>query len=106
MPAIITNSAIVVPRSGSTTIRAPKTATTIPTGLSSSPSVVGTGRRDRTAHAHTSTASFAISAGWMLIGPTRNQRCAPLIDGAIASTAMQPTNATARRSGASGRRAW
>ena len=26
-------------------------------------------------------ASFAISDGWTLIGPTRNQRCAPLIGG-------------------------
>ena len=66
----------------------------MPTGLSSSPSVVGVGRRERTAQAQTSTASFAISAGWTLIGPTRNQRCAPLIDGATASTATQPTNAS------------
>ncbi len=106
IPAIITKSAIVVPRSGSITIRPPKRATTIPTGLRSSPSVLGVGRRERTAQAQTSTASFAISAGWMLIGPTRNQRCAPLIDGATASTATQPTNATARSSGASGRSAW
>ena len=75
-------SAIVVPRSGSSRISAANAQTTRPTGFISSPSVRGAGRRARTAQTQTQTASFASSDGWKLAGPRRNQRCAPLIGGA------------------------
>ena len=84
----------------------PKRTTTIPTGFASSASVLGAGRRESTAQAQSSTASFASSAGWTLTGPKTNQRWAPLIEGATASTATQATNATTRRTGASGRSTW
>ena len=54
---------IVVPRSGSITISAPKAQTTSPTGFISSPIVRGTGRRASTAQVQTQTATFASSAG-------------------------------------------
>ena len=97
---------IVVPRSGSITMRAPNAHTTRPTGFISSPIVLGTGRRARTAQVQTQTASLASSAGWKLTGPSTNQRCAPLIAGAATSTAAQATNEPTRRTGASGRKAW
>ena len=64
----------------------------MPSGFISSPSVRGAGRRASSAHAQTQTAILAISDGWTLIGPTRNQRRAPLIGGATTSTAIQSTN--------------
>ena len=69
-----------------------KRPTTRPSGFISSPIVRGVGRRASSAHAQTQTAIFATSDGCTLIGPSRNQRRAPLIGGATTSTAMQSTS--------------
>ena len=87
MPATMMQSEIVVPRSGSSRTRTQKRPTTSPSGFISSPIVRGVGRRASSAQAQTQTAIFASSEGWTLIGPTRNQRWAPLIGGATTSTA-------------------
>ena len=79
IPPIISSSAIVVPRSGSTTIRAAKRQVTMPTGFQSSPSVRGAPLRARYAAAQMSSASFASSDGWNVSGPAVSQRLAPLI---------------------------
>ena len=78
----------------------------MPSGFISSPIVRGVGRRASSAQAQMQTAIFASSDGCTLIGPTRNQRRAPLIGGATTSTAMHSTNAPTSSTGASARRRW
>ena len=104
MPATMMQSAIVVPRSGSSRIRTEKSPTTRPSGFISSPIVRGVGRRASRAQAQTQTAIFASSDGCTLIGPTRNQRRAPLIGGATTRTAMQSASAPTSSIGASARK--
>ena len=60
----ITQIAITVPRSGSASTSAQNTASRIPIGFVSSPSVLGTGRFERYSATQTTTASFASSDGW------------------------------------------
>ena len=70
MPHTISEIAIVVPRSGSSGSARSTTTTTAPTGLNSCVSVRGGRLREAsTAAANTSTAPFAISDGWIEIGP-------------------------------------
>ena len=106
MPATMTLSEIVVPRSGWSMIRPEKRITTMPSGFISSPTVRGVGRRASSAHAQMQTAIFASSDGCTLIGPTRNQRRAPLIGGATATTAMHSTSAPTSNTGAIARNRW
>ena len=100
MPPIISSSAIVVPRSGSITIRAAKRQVTMPTGFQSSPSVRGAPLREKYAAAQMSSASFASSDGWNVSGPAVSQRRAPLIGGATTSTARQRPSAVSKSGGA------
>ena len=83
-----------------------KSPTTRPSGFISSPSVLGVGRRASSAQVQTQTAILASSEGCTLIGPTRNQRRAPLIGGATASTAMQRNSDPTSNIGASVRSRW
>ena len=106
MPPTIRQSAIVVPRSGSSRMRTQKKPTTRPSGFISSPIVRGVGRRASSAQVQTQTAILASSDGCTLIGPTRNQRCAPLIGGATTSTAMQRKSDPTSSIGASARSRW
>ena len=78
----------------------------MPSGFISSPIVRGVGRRARSAHAQMQIAIFATSEGCTLIGPSRNQRRAPLIGGATTSTATHSASAPTSRIGASARSRW
>ena len=100
IPSIISIRAIVVPRSGSTTIRAAKRQVSIPIGFQSSASVRGAPFPARYAAAQISNATFASSDGWNVNGPAVSQRFAPLISGAITSTAVQSPSAASTSGGA------
>ena len=66
-----------MPRSGSASTSAQKTAVSKPTGLVSSASVRGTGRRARYSAVQIASAGFASSEGWKVTGPSWSQRLAP-----------------------------
>ena len=106
MPATMMHSAIVVPRSGSSRIRTENSPTTRPSGFINSPIVRGVGRRASRAQVQMQMAIFATSDGCTLMGPTRNQRRAPLIGGAMTRTAMQSASEPTSSIGASARKRW
>ena len=107
MPVIVIAIAIVVPRSGSSATSAQMTSASTPIGFASSFTVRGGRlRAASTAAVKTTTASFANSDAWMVIGPAAIQRSAPFTRMPIPGTFTRtsPMRAASIRNGPATRR--